>query len=221
MNPNTIADNSIIIGLCGRAGSGKSTAAKILCQDFGYTELSFAEPIKYAIASMLGVGHPDQLFAPEVKDDPIGDDLLPAGGNVITPRKLMQTLGTDWGRNMIDENLWASLLYKEIEYLTLVQLEDSESYKTPLRVVISDVRFPNEAAMIENLGGVIVKIQRNNQNAAQKNPHVSEQLIDRICPDYIIENKTLAGLKKSLRDICVQEALTHKQCTATAKESQR
>jgi hypothetical protein len=127
-----------IIALTGPAGVGKSTVAKALAAGPAraldprpWRILSFAAPIKRMAAQILS---PHELSK---KDEP--SSLLG-----ITPRNILQTLGTEWGRNL-HPKLWISLMIWEIL-----------SEETP--VIIDDLRFPNEALAVLQLGGTVVKI---------------------------------------------------------------
>jgi hypothetical protein len=54
------------------------------------------------------------------------------------------------------------------------------------RVVISDVRFPNEAEAIKKLGGSVWRINRRNHSAA--NGHTSEHALDNYMFNHVIYN---------------------------------
>jgi hypothetical protein len=75
-------------------------------------------------------------------------------------RELYQTLGTDWGRDMIDVNLWVRHLAHRLQAYPAAN------------VVVSDVRFENEADFIRANGGTIIHIDRD--AAPKTREHVSE-----------------------------------------------
>jgi hypothetical protein len=127
-----------IIALTGPAGVGKSTIAKALAEGPAraldprpWRILSFAAPIKKMAAQILP---PEDLAK---KDEP--SSLLG-----ITPRKVLQTLGTEWGRKL-DTLLWIELMVREIL-----------SEDTP--VIIDDLRFANEAHAVRAWGGKVVQV---------------------------------------------------------------
>lgn len=126
----------MIIGFCGPAGSGKSTAAAHLVAHHGFTRVRFAGPLK---AMMRALGCTEDEVDGALKEAPCA--LL--GGR--TPRQAMQWLGTEWGREMIAPDLW-------------LRAWAAEADRHPL-VVCDDVRFPNEEAAIRERGGLIVRIQ--------------------------------------------------------------
>lgn len=127
---------SALIGIAGHKQSGKTTLAEMLCQRLNLPHDSFAAPIRRAVADILGIS----VDALEVrKETPIKW----LGGQ--TPRHLMQTLGTEWGRQMIDGELWVK---------ALIQRSGGSG------AVVSDVRFPNEAEAIRNSGGKVIRLIR-------------------------------------------------------------
>lgn len=151
-----------LVAFTGRAGSGKTTAAKAL-QERGYTIHSFAAPIK---AAMAALGVPPEALTPEGKGQPL--DLLCGR----TPRDAMQTLGTEWGRQMVGDDLWV------------------RSWKATLPegpVVIDDLRFLNEAAFLRSQGATIIKVHRPDL-AAPADLHISEQEMRQIEADDTVFN---------------------------------
>ena len=151
----------ILIGLTGRAGAGKSTVAQYLVEQHGFDELTFAQPLKEGLAIMLrelGVSLEDfEDPARKLRD-------IPEVG--VTPRHLITTLGTEWGRDMVSEGVWVRVLAKRLANL----------WYSPA-VVISDVRFTNEAQWIRELGGQIWLVARPAASRAAPE-HASEAGID-------------------------------------------
>lgn len=170
-----------IIGLTGRARSGKSTAAEYLLRaGVGKYAYSFADPIKAMIKAGFGISLDHPWWAMR-KEDPIAD----FGG--FSPRALMQTLGTEWGRTLVHPDLWVSLANRELQ-------------KRGDGMVIADVRFANEAAWVRGMGGVILHIERG--NAPQVRPHASEAGVPRLEGDLRIFNEsTIASLQQQLADL--------------------
>lgn len=150
---------SHIIGLTGRIGVGKSFAAKVL-HARGYQRVRFAGPLK---AMMRQLGLTDEHIEGALKEVPCA--LL--GGK--TPRYAMQTIGTEWGRDMISPSLWIDVWKERVKSLDLV--------------VTEDVRFPNEAEAVRALGGVLVRIERGD---TFKPAHASE-VMD-FAADIVIRN---------------------------------
>jgi hypothetical protein len=149
-----------IIGISGRARSGKDTLAGIFkFLDKNAVQLSFASPIREFIAGLIGMSV-DEITNSDAKELPL------PWLNGKSPRHLMQTLGTEWGRDQIDPNLWIKVAAKKIETLRA-------QANPPSLVVFSDVRFDNEAEMIRSLGGWIIHLSRG--EATEVAAHVSEK----------------------------------------------
>jgi len=145
-----------IIGITGRARSGKDTLANFLVDDHGFLKLSFAAPLRAFVADITG------MTIAEMEDGPAKEAPLDwLDGK--TPRYLMQTVGTEWGREMIDRDLWVKVVENKIRQ---ARREGAAG------VVISDVRFDNEAAFIRQWGGRVVEVVR--PGAAAVSAHVSE-----------------------------------------------
>ena len=137
-----------IIGLTGLAGSGKTTAAGFF-EERDFKRLSFAAPLK----EMLRVLTPcvDKHASPEE-----------LGG--VSVREALQSLGTDWARKNLGEDVWVRNMVGRIR---------RHAAECPhLRgIVIDDVRFDNEAEMVHQLGGLMVEIRRP---GIQRMDHASE-----------------------------------------------
>lgn len=151
--PDAPDTSRAIVAFTGLAGAGKSTAAAHLVKSRGFERVRFAGPLK---AMMAALGCTAAEIDGDRKEVPC--DLL--GGK--TPRWAMQTIGTEWGRNLIDANLWIRAWRAAVDRLPA---------GTP--VVVDDCRFPNEAEAIRAAGGIIVRIER--PGAGTASAHESEQ----------------------------------------------
>ncbi len=170
-------DNLRLIGLAGKARSGKDTVGAILKKEFGHVvTLSFAQAIKDGMKAMFG-------FTEEHVNGALKETVHPVYGK--SPRYMMQTLGTDWGRQMIKDSIWIDTLKRRIE-------DAHERYQ---HVVITDVRFENEAKLIRELGGKIWHVRRG--DAPTVNAHASEAGIAFNVDDFIVYNE---GTMEELRD---------------------
>lgn len=129
----------MIVAFTGLAGSGKSTAASHLVNAHGFQRVRFAGPLK---AMMAALGCTADEIDGSLKEVPCA--LL--GGR--TPRHAMQTLGTEWGRNLIADDLWIRAWRAAL------------SDVGGMSVAVDDCRFPNEAEAVRAAGGLIVRIER-------------------------------------------------------------
>lgn len=133
----------MLIGLCGAAGSGKDTVAEIL-RDIGqFYRVAFADPIYEMVSTITGL-LPEDLHDREIKE-------LPIDWIGRSPRQLLQTLGTEWGRHCVSETLWVDIAMRRVEQ----QIAAGRS------VVITDVRFDNEAAAVKAAGGQVWQVVRS------------------------------------------------------------
>jgi hypothetical protein len=150
MEPSTAP---ILIGFCGLLGSGKDTAAGVLMEEpYGFQRLSFASSLKDVVAALFGwdrgrlegVTPEDRAWREE--PDVWWSQRL---GKPITPRSMLQQIGTNCLRQFLHDDIWIATVERTIAMAP-----------PGSRFVISDVRFPNEVKAIEALGGIVVRVQR-------------------------------------------------------------
>jgi hypothetical protein len=135
---------------------------------YGYAILGFADPIRGMIMHMLNESY-DTLERDKEKE------VLWLG---VTRRRLMQTLGTEWGRRMISPNVWL--------------LHAKQRWDRHMHIAVPDVRFPNEVDFIRAYApdATIWRIMRNQpydprDTAAQ---HPSETEVYKLNVDVVIPN---------------------------------
>lgn len=170
-----------IIGLYAPApGSGKSSVAGYLNLEANYTILPFADSVKAMVASLLlNFGYDEEEATQWVYMRK--GDVLPELG--VTIRHLQQTLGTDWGRNLIHEDIW--LRSWASRYNDLI-VEDPTTL-----VVVDDIRFPNEADFLRaiNPEAQIVQVVRPSVTPPESvMSHASEGALRDYVFDYTINN---------------------------------
>ena len=183
-------DKLIIIGLAGHAGAGKDTAARYLVSRYGFVQSSFAAPIHDMAAVMLEqVGYSDAHLRHRV----FKERVIPELG--FSPRALMQTLGTEVGR-LLNREVWVRHLETRLG-LT------AQGAPVHDRIVISDVRFCNEAYWVRARGGKVVRLTRP-QAQGQARAHVSETALSGLTPDYDVLNDGITewSLQMRLDRIC-------------------
>jgi hypothetical protein len=161
-----------IVGIAGRRGAGKDTAAMALNM-VGFETAKFAGGLKAMLRAFLRYCGVDEVTIERM----IEGDLKEVPSKYLqgqTPRFVMQTLGTDWGRNMIGERLWIDGFDYHIEPKN--------------KVVVTDLRYPNEGAHIKDLGGTTMKVVDPNYVARDGDEHSSERLVDDLVVDFEIIN---------------------------------
>jgi hypothetical protein len=132
-----------LIGLYSSAAqSGKSTVANYLRSRDGYDVVPFAQTLKeMALPMLIAMGYSEYQAHHLLTENK--EFVLPIG---VSVRHLLRTLGTEWGRSCIHPEVWLYCWRERIKY---------SSY-----VIVDDVRFPNEANLVKELGGTIVRIVR-------------------------------------------------------------
>lgn len=166
----------MIVGIAGRKCAGKSTVALRLCEQ-GFFRLSFATPIKKMVRVLLSELDIDPLAINDASSESKEVFIDPLG---VSYRSLLQTLGTEWGRRLVHDDVWLLCAQRAIaEY-------------AGFNIVFDDVRFENEAQFIRDHGGLIIHLHRANELI---DGHSSEAGIDFFRGDVIVENNgTREGL---------------------------
>lgn len=123
---------------------GKSTATKFLIEGLGYTLVKFAAPVKELSAAILTqMGVPEDEVPAFIDGHRKEESLAGYGFDHLTSRYIQQVVGTELGREKLDPNLWTTLAGRKVRRL----LDKGE------RVVMDDMRFPNEYDMVKQMGG--------------------------------------------------------------------
>lgn len=196
-----------IIGLHGKAQSGKDTTFEFIqdwanSQDLLAERDAFADRLKISAARALGFQGPNYEcihFCNDLKyaatiDIKWNQEALDASPSVtdswsgwsLSGREFLQLYGTEAHREVFDPDFWIS------------QVIDIDRGILDL-LVITDVRFPNEAEAIKAEGGQIWHILRDGAGAGD---HASEQALDPDLIDCFIHNDgTLEELEDTVRGI--------------------
>ena len=153
-----------LVALVGAAGCGKSTVADIL-SGMGYHRLKFSQPLKEMLKA---IGLSDEHTEGNLKEVPC--DLLSGR----TPRYAMQTLGTEWARDIMGKNFWLNLWRN--------QAHNMLKYT---KIVAEDCRFGNEADLVKSMGGNLWRINRLGYDY---NGHSSETEMEDLKCDLVINN---------------------------------
>lgn len=173
-----MASTPRLIGICGIKGSGKSTIAKELSRA-GFVAVKFAAPLKEMLR-VLGLTN-DHLEG-RLKELP--SPMLMGR----TPRWAMQSLGTEWGRDLIHPELWVSQ-WKNI----VCDVLDRGG-----KVVVDDLRYANELKALKEIGGHSARVERPGTEIVA---HPSETTVLALPVDQIIHN---TGTIEDLRGCAAQ-----------------
>lgn len=166
--------NPKIIGISGKAGAGKDTTASLIMMQLenansyiSISRYSFADPLKRVCSELYGV--PLEFFHNREKKEiknPFWN---------LTPREMAQKVGTDIVRTHMDGDHWIKLAEKKFTGTSGI-------------ILISDVRFPNEAEWIRKQGGVLVNIYRDSIEEFDGQEHESENALKDYKFDFNIDN---------------------------------
>jgi pimeloyl-ACP methyl ester carboxylesterase len=182
-----------IIGINGFAGAGKDEAAKALLT-YGYERIAFADVLRdiaYAIDPIVYIGDhrtdPQQGTYARLQNvvDIHGWDF--SKNNYSDVRRLLQRLGTEAGRDILGENIWVDTAFART---------------SASKIVVTDVRFPNEADGIRDRGGRVVRIDR--PGVGPRNDHPSEtSLLDYDFDAVINNDSTVEDLHARILDVAL------------------
>jgi hypothetical protein len=149
----------MIFGITGKKRVGKDTFGDYLTSEYGYVRFAFAGCIKRCINDIF------LLDGKEEKKDKIDERWN------ISPRKLYQEFGTNIFRNNIEKfypnlqlshNIWIE------RFIKFVELNKNKN------IIVTDVRFQDEADIIKSYGGIIIKVIRDTK--LEKDTHISENV---------------------------------------------
>ena len=144
----------------------------------------------------------------------------------LTPRLLLQLLGTECGRGIIHPNIWVNALmsgYKKYKYAEAADgiVTNKPLYKYP-NWIITDMRFPNELKAVEDRKGITIRVNRSFKHKVESaggkfslghdvtplNEHESEKALDNAKFDYVIDNdSSIEELIDKVREILIKEKL--------------
>ena len=213
-----------IIALTGHAGAGKDTVASIILDNWAGRSMAFADALRDEVCAAFGVER-RALTWRETKEQPLAcltlSRCLDAGfvqrmaehyasgvregglfGEVLdlnaprSPRQIMQWWGTEY-RRVTRPGYWLDK--------TRGRIARHAAHEG--RIVITDVRFADEAALVRSLGGQLVQVIRPGTGAGDTR-HESETAGDEFAPDAVIRNTgTLQDLRVEVP--AVLNALAH------------
>ena len=115
----------------------------------------------------------------------------------LTPRLLLQLLGTECGRNIIHPNIWINSLFSEYKPVTGMHGFNPLDHDLSKGVynalvesmypnwIITDMRFPNEMQAVKDRNGITIRI---NRPGLIESNHLSETSLDSATFDFIINN---------------------------------
>lgn len=159
-----------LIGIAGKAGSGKDAIADHLWEHHSFLKMAFADALKLSASSMFGIDL-NYFYDRDKKEERIEYWGL-------SPRQIAQLLGTEAVRGVFGDDFWVRRWY-----LSFLLMKDTD------HVVVPDVRFELEAEFIRRLGGTILHVRRPTAGLqGMDGLHVSERGIRHDSNDLVIDN---------------------------------
>lgn len=185
-------DNEIrLVGLVGKAGSGKDTLADEIAVD-GWEKVAFADSLKHLCMDYLGLSH-DDVYTQEgkMRENPVWG---------MTNRAILQKVGTEAMRNGFDKDVWVKILGIRIRKML------AEGRK----VIVTDCRFDNECQLVEDMGGIVVEVVRDAASnlSGDEQRHASEQPVSRGYVSFTIENNRDRSRLRGLFDASMRTFLS-------------
>jgi hypothetical protein len=175
------------IGLVGRRRTGKDTIAAHLVNQHGYVRVAFADALKDAALALDPiVTTAGDVFAPHYRDPASPLRLAEvvrvfgweyAKDRFPEVRRILQHMGESI-RSVIGDHAWRNV--------ALSRIAEAEAAGRP--VVVSDVRYPDEADALRDRGFLLVRLVRRQDERSEADSHASEQLPDAIDVDWTVNN---------------------------------
>lgn len=172
------------IALCGKANSGKNTAANLLLDHLTEernvsfcTTMAFADPIKEMIKIMFPHVKKKHLYGSSSFRNTLIKGAIDKQGNPLTIRQALIEVGTGMGRAM-NNSIW----------LDVFDHRFANAQKRNDAVVVTDVRFPNEFEHLRNQGFFLIKIIRDSGNAINHATETTQDTIPLSDFHYVLKN---------------------------------
>lgn len=156
-----------LIGVCGAIGSGKDSVADHLVERYGFVKLSFADKLKRLCMDLFQLEWKHVFGTQEEKMQAIvhlnvvppecglmGDPWPERVGEPWCGRWVLEWMGTNACRTVWSP-VWVEAVRREVQASRESAGHNGQEY----RAVISDVRFENEARMIWQLGGLVLRTE--------------------------------------------------------------
>jgi len=186
----------MLIGLTGRAGSGKDTVYETLYSLFNdvrpVVRLAFADALKHSALKCFDEYEEWSAIADDLKNR--GSVKIEIDGETfaeVSGREFFQRYGAEAHREVFGSDFWIDTLLPPLDALDFGPfLHSSEIY------VVTDVRYDNEATRIREYGGFVWLIERPGESI-EESSHTSEAGVDEDLINFLIPN---SGSLDELKD---------------------
>lgn len=193
-----------LIGIGGRLAAGKDVVADHLVEKHGWVKLGMSDAL-LSMALTLNPYIPYRRFEDSKYGRPLEEPKYIRLSEIVSRlgyvqakdntevRRFLQVLGTDVGRDMIDENLWVKKADEAIQ-----TLRDQGK-----NVVITGIRFPNEFNMISKNEGTLVWVDRPGRATTSATTHASEQFTSEGFDLTLVNDSTIEALHQKVDEAIV------------------
>lgn len=168
----------ILIGLHGKPRSGKDTLANYLIKKYSLLRYGPSVPVKNTAAAMFDV--PRHYF----DDDKMKDQVDPFWK--ITYRQMAQKVGKESSRDVFGDDIWLRHVQK-----LLIHIADSppdvDQYSG---IILADIRYANEAEWVQQMGGTVIFIVRDNLPESSGTDHPAEAGLSLDLADIVVYNNS-------------------------------
>lgn len=194
-----------LLVVTGRARHGKGTICRVLEESYGYHTVNFGDPLKQLALAI----NPYILIADKNSSDTefgvscfrlreyfkLYDNDWEKVKKIPEVRRLLQAIGTEGCRDVIDEDIWIKLGERELR-----------KHQFP---VVGDLRFPNENYYTRNnLGAITIRVTRPDFESGVSITHPSEVHISTLEVDYdVINDKEISDLEAKIHELMNNEIL--------------
>jgi hypothetical protein len=174
----------MIVGLGHKARTGKDTVAAYLNQEHAFVRVAFADALKTACQTIFGLTQEQVNGADKEAIDPFWN---------ATPRDILQRVGTECLRRGYRDDVWVKALERRVKSFV----------SQGVSIVVTDVRFPNEANAVKQWGGTLVRVDRKTAPTIGGASHASEvSLANYTGWDGVLKNDgTLEELRDKVRQL--------------------
>lgn len=162
--PRTLSNRFKLVGVCGKAGSGKDTVYNYLnlrkpSDELWVARFALADTLKEAASTIFGLD--TAIFSERaIKEEPMAK----LGG--LSPRQVAQKLGTESVREVFGIWTWVAALHSKLQ--NCVRILDA--------AVVTDIRFQNEVQWVLEQDGILVYLQRDGLGNVGIKNHASEKI---------------------------------------------
>lgn len=171
-----------IIGIHGQVGVGKDTVADHLVSQYGFVKIGFADALKEML-KVIGVD-------PKTREEK--EAIEPRFG--VTRRSMMETLGTDWMREIVNSDGWIRILESRFNQIDAMNNLFDDIPHTQ-GIVINDVRMNNEAKWVHDNGGKVWRITRpdvtqtsqHSSNSGLAGAHIDRHIVNFMDVPHLLE----------------------------------